>query len=241
MQVLIVDDEALARNRLRSLLQDCLPDNARIDEATDAMDAIAKLHRDNYDLLFLDIQMPHVSGLSLAREVRDLDHVPALIFVTAHPEHALQAFELDAVDYLSKPIQPQRLEQAIQKALFFIEAKNSSKANNIRHITILDRGRMLRLPLSEVLYFKAEMKYITVRTAQSTYILNGSLVDIEQDYADSFVRIHRNALVSKQHISAIDKDSSVEDAWVVRMTGIPDVLAISRRQVASLRQLLQDN
>ncbi len=241
MHILIVDDEALARSRMLALLADALPDTElHIEEASDALQAMAALQRHPFDVLLLDIHMPNISGLNLAREVRHMERPPATIFVTAHAEHAVQAFELEAVDYLTKPVIRGRLSQALEKAQRWLQQQRQDSPQEERHLLIHDRGRVIRLPLSEVIYFKAELKYITVRTEQGTYVLDGSLTDIEKQYQDDYLRIHRNALVAKRSMQAVDKDPDIEDGWAVRLIGVPEMLAISRRQLSAVRNAIQN-
>ncbi len=242
MRVLIVDDEKLARSRLQAILADCstLPE-LQISEAADALQAMRILEQQPIDLIFLDIHMPGASGLSLAREIRHLPQVPQIIFVTAHAEHALQAFDLDAIDYLTKPISSARLQKALEKVSRVQQAREQMAQAPEKTLIIHDRGRMLRVPLAEVLYFKAELKYITVRTAQATYILDGSLTEIEQDYGAGFMRVHRNALVAKRAITALEKhhDKEYGEGWAVRLQGIAEPIAISRRQLVNVRSAIQ--
>ena len=242
MRVLIVDDEKLARSRLQAVLADCstLPE-LQISEAADALQAMRILEQQPIDLIFLDIHMPGASGLSLAREIRHLPQVPQIIFVTAHAEHALQAFDLDAIDYLTKPISSARLQKALEKVSRLQQAREQMTQAPEKTLIIHDRGRMLRVPLAEVLYFKAELKYITVRTAQATYILDGSLTEIEQDYGAGFMRVHRNALVAKRAITALEKhhDEEYGEGWAVRLQGIAEPIAISRRQLVNVRSAIQ--
>ncbi len=242
MRVLIVDDEKLARSRLQAVLADCstLPE-LQISEAADALQAMRILEQQPIDLIFLDIHMPGASGLSLAREIRHLPQVPQIIFVTAHAEHALQAFDLDAIDYLTKPISSARLQKALEKVSRVQQAREQMAQAPEKTLIIHDRGRMLRVPLAEVLYFKAELKYITVRTAQATYILDGSLTEIEQDYGAGFMRVHRNALVAKRAITALEKhhDEEYGEGWAVRLQGIAEPIAISRRQLVNVRSAIQ--
>ena len=240
--ILIVDDEKLARSRLQAILADCstLPE-LQISEAADALQAMRILEQQPIDLIFLDIHMPGASGLSLAREIRHLPQVPQIIFVTAHAEHALQAFDLDAIDYLTKPISSARLQKALEKVSRVQQAREQMAQAPEKTLIIHDRGRMLRVPLAEVLYFKAELKYITVRTAQATYILDGSLTEIEQDYGAGFMRVHRNALVAKRAITALEKhhDEEYGEGWAVRLQGIAEPIAISRRQLVNVRSAIQ--
>ena len=182
--------------------------------------------------------MPGADGLALAQALRRLPQPPAVVFVTAHAEHAVAAFELDAVDYLTKPVRLERLQTALQKVERLVQARAASAAPEV--LLIQDRGRTERVPLSEVLYFKAELKYVTVRTASRSYILDASLSDLEERHAAGFLRVHRNALVARSAVRALEKhyDPEEGEGWAVRLNGIDDLLAVSRRQLSAVRDAL---
>ncbi len=242
LRVLIVDDEALARTRLRTLLQDCVaPETLVAGEAANAVQAMEALRRGGIDLVLMDIRMPGVDGMSLARTLRSMAPTPAVVFVTAHAEYAVQAFELEAVDYLTKPVRLARLQAALEKAQRSLEANGQAQSHaSPDMLTIQDRGRTQRVPLIDVLYFKAELKYVTVRTADKSYILDGSLGELEARYAADFMRIHRNALVSRRAIRALEKhfDPEEGEGWAVRLQGVGEPLAVSRRQLAAVREAM---
>jgi two-component system response regulator AlgR len=242
LKVLIVDDEPLARARLRTLLGDCKAPGALVDgEAANATQAIEALRRQHFDLALLDIHMPGADGLTLAQTLRTLANPPAVVFVTAHSEHAVQAFELEATDYLTKPVRLERLQTALQKVERMLQSRQGSKLDEPEEVLIIqDRGRTERVPLSQVLYFKAELKYITVRTAARSYILDGSLSELEERYRDSFMRIHRNALIARRAVRALEKhfDADEGEGWAVRLNGIDELLAVSRRQLAAVREVI---
>jgi two-component system response regulator AlgR len=243
LRVLVVDDEALARSRMATLLGDCRNPAACVAaQAAQAVQAMEHLQHQAFDVLLLDIHMPGTDGLQLALALRDLSLPPALIFVTAHAEHAVQAFELDAVDYLTKPVRLERLQAALQKAERYLQTRGTLQgdAQPQDSIIIQDRNRTERLPLTEVIYFKAELKYITVRTAARSFILEGSLNDLEEKYGDRFLRIHRNALISKRAARALERHHDLEegDGWALRMDGASELLFVSRRQLAAVREML---
>jgi len=243
LKVLIVDDEALARSRLRTLLGDCAnPPLEIVGEAGNAVQAMDQIQRTGCDLLLLDIHMPGVDGMALAAALRTLAAPPQVIFVTAHAEHAVRAFDLDAIDYLTKPVRLERLQQALLKA-----RRQRSAANELAEapggagsLLIQERGRTERVALADVIYLKAELKYITVRTAEKEHIYDGALSDLEQKYAHLFVRAHRNALVARQRVRAVEKHNHpVEgEGWTVRLDGVDERLAVSRRQLAAVREAL---
>ncbi|MCF8156902.1 MAG: LytTR family DNA-binding domain-containing protein [Rhodoferax sp.] len=243
LRALVVDDESLARARLRTLLSECTQPAAHcVAEATNAMQALAMVQHHAVDVALIDIHMPGADGLTLARALGALERAPALIFVTAHAEHALDAFELEAVDYLTKPVRLERLQQALQKVERFVQSRRGLEADLSKNdvLVIQERGRMERVPLAQVLYFKAELKYVTVRTATRSYILDGSLNELEEKYSDDFVRIHRNALISRRAVRALEKhfDAEEGEGWAVRLNGVDDLLAVSRRQLAAVRELV---
>jgi two-component system response regulator AlgR len=242
LQILVVDDEPLARSRLRTLLGDCRQPAAVVAaEAGNAAQAMEHLRRQPFDAALLDIHMPGADGLALAQAMRGLEQPPAVVFVTAYAEHAVSAFELEAVDYLTKPVRLERLQAALQKVERRLQqALGGAALPEPEALVIQDRGRTERVPLSEVLYFKAELKYITVRTASRSYILDGSLSELEERHGALFLRIHRNALVARRAVRALEKHDDPEEGegWAVRLNGIDETLAVSRRQLSAVREAL---
>jgi two-component system, LytTR family, response regulator AlgR len=250
LTVLIVDDELLARKRLRTLLGDCTEPTVTVGgEAKNTAEALALLQEQHFDAVLLDIHMPGGDGLALARSMKALPNFqtnpPAIIFITAHAEHAVEAFDLTATDYLTKPVRLERLQAALQKAEQYRQSKRwlapeISPTTNGDALVIHDRGVTERLPLAEVLYLKAELKYISVRTALKTHILEGSLSELEARYPGHFLRVHRNALVATHAIRALEKhlDPDEGDCWAVRLSGIDEVLMVSRRQLAAVKEVI---
>jgi two-component system response regulator AlgR len=243
LRALIVDDEALARARLRTLLGECPAPQVRVDgEASNAAQAMALLAQQAFDVALLDIHMPGADGMALARTLRDMPRPPGIVFVTAHAEHAVQAFELEAVDYLTKPVRLSRLMLALQKVerALRLQQQESGGMQGQDFLTIQDRGRTERVPLLEVAYLKAELKYVTVRTAARSYILDASLSELEDRHGQHFLRIHRNALVARRLVRALEKhyDDEEGEGWAVRLQGVEEALLVSRRQLAAVRELL---
>ena len=240
LQVLVVDDEALARSRLRTLLGDCTAPAATVGgEAANATQAMELLRRIPFDAALIDIHMPGADGLALAQALRALPDPPAVVFVTAHLVHAVAAFELEAVDYLTKPVRLERLQTALQKVERLALSGHGLQPEVAPSVLLIqDRGRTERVPLAEVLYFKAELKYITVRTATKSYILDASLSELEERHALQFLRVHRNALVARRAVRALEKhyDPEEGDGWALRLTGIDELLAVSRRQLSAVRE-----
>ena len=251
LKLLIVDDEPLARLRLRQLVGECAEPRAEVvGEAADAAQALAWLDGRDCDALLLDVQMPGADGTQLAAVLRArtaAGRTPAIVFVTAHAEHAVRAFELDAVDYLTKPVRRERLQAALARVAQRIEAKPPAPAGaEAPVIVVADRGRITRVPLDEVLYLKAELKYVTLRTARHTHVLDEPLSDLEARLGGNFLRVHRNALVARRAVRALERralagEGDDEGGWAVRLEGLPDEwLAVSRRQLAAVREALQD-
>jgi two-component system response regulator AlgR len=242
MQVLVVDDESLARTRLRALLGDCRTPAAQVaGEAGNATQAMELMRRQRFDLVLLDVRMPGADGLALAEAMRSLPMPPPVVFVTAHPNHAVQAFEVEALDYLTKPVRLERLQQALHKAMRQVEAARSAvPESNPGTLVIQDRGLVVRLPVTEVVYLKAELKYVTVRTASRSFIHDASLTELEEMYPGRFLRIHRNALVAVRCLRALERQESLDDAegWVVRLDGVDERLSVSRRQLPAVREIL---
>ena len=258
MKVLIVDDEALARLRLRSLLDGLMEAAPELTititaEAANADEALLALRDQAADVVLLDIALPGRDGLRLATALKALPQPPAVVFVTAHAEHALRAFELEALDYLTKPVRRDRLLAALQRVqsrvfagLAAAPVNATSAANTLSAadpvIVVSDRGRVLRLPVREVLYLKAEQKYVTLRTAAHTHVLDDALSDLELRLGDRFVRIHRNALVAVQAIRALELRGGTKDidadGWAVRVAPLDEWLPVSRRQVVAVRAVL---
>jgi two-component system, LytTR family, response regulator AlgR len=254
MKLLIVDDESLARLRLRGLLAALAePSWQVVGEAATAQEAMAFVQTAPVDVLLLDIRMPGPDGLRLAAKLKQLPKPPAIIFVTAHAEHALKAFELEAVDYLTKPVRRERLLAALQRVQARLERAAMAATNSPDEppaLIVTDRGRTLRLPLIEVLYCKADQKYVTLRTPEHSHLVDESLSDLEQRLAQlggSFIRVHRNALVSRQAIRALElrlrtvregDDDADTEGWAVRVAPLDEWLDVSRRQVATVRAAL---
>ncbi len=260
LRVLLVDDEPLARLRLRGLVADCTePVASVVGEAGNAGQALGWLAENSCDLVLLDVQMPGRDGTQLAAELRRLPQPPAVVFVTAHAEHALRAFDLDAVDYLTKPVRRERLHAALQRVAQRLGARAAMPATDATPgedgdagvIVVTDRNRVVRVPITEVLYLKAEMKYVTLRTATHTYVLDEALSDFEVRLGERFLRVHRNALVARSAVRALERrviagegDDDGADAvegtetWAVCMAPVDEWLAVSRRQVAAVREAL---
>ena len=248
MKVLIVDDEPLARLRLRTLLADlgATPTEV-VGEAGNADQALDWLATHDCDLVLLDVHMPGLDGTGLAAQIRQRPRPPALVFVTAHAEHALAAFELEAVDYLTKPVRRERLQAALQRVAQRLQSRPPAAGDDDSQVLVIsERGRVLRVPLDEVLYLKAELKYVTLRTASRSYVIDDSLSDLEQRLGPRVIRVHRNALVAKRAVRALerrslpgDDDDGPEVGWAVQVAPSGEWLAVSRRQAPAVREALE--
>ena len=250
LRVVIVDDEPLARLRLRGLVEaNTVPRAQVVGEAGDATQAQTLLARTACDLVLLDIGLPGASGLQLAdglqRVVPPPGHgvPPLVVFVTAHASHALRAFELDAADYITKPVRRERLQAALWRvAQRRAGPAPAEQAEPAPVLVVSDRGRLLRVPQAEVVYLKAEQKYVTLRTAKGQWLLDEPLADLAQRLGQRFLRVHRNALVARSAVRALERAHAHgagegDDSWVVRLSN-GESLAVSRRQLAAVREAL---
>jgi two-component system response regulator AlgR len=238
LRVLVVDDEAPARARLKALLADIMAEvpNRLAGEAANGLEALALLEIEPVDVALVDIRMPRMDGVELARHLHKMDNAPAVIFATAYDQYAVQAFELNAVDYLVKPVRAPRLAEALAKARYArlpSREKLEQLAPGARnHFSVSERGRILLVPVAEVLYLKAELKYVTARTREREFLLDESLTRLEEEFAFRFVRVHRNCLVARNAIAGFEKVAAEdgETHWSVLLTGLGEKLPVSRRQ-----------
>ena len=248
LRVLVVDDEAPARNRLRDLLGDCalkLPLEI-VGEAENGRRALDLLQECKTDVVLLDIRMPEIDGIEVAQHLQKLEHPPAVIFTTAYDAYALKAFEVHAIDYLLKPIRVARLLDALSRARAMAplgaDVLNEIRRDGRSHLSVNERGRIHLIPLAEVLFLKAELKYVTVRTAEREFLLEESLAKLEQEFLGRFVRIHRNCLVAKDAIrgfergAVVDADGDGEGGWAVVLNHVSEKLPVSRRQQHIVRE-----
>jgi two-component system, LytTR family, response regulator AlgR len=250
-RILVVDDEAPARRRLRDVLDDCREHFPLmiVGDAANGVEAIEIINQGNTDIVLTDIRMPVMDGLEVARHIAQMEAPPKLIFVTAFDQYAVKAFELNAIDYLLKPIRQERLLTALNKAVALkpeqAEAISEVAQAKRRHLSIHERGKIVLIPIDDVLYLKAELKYVTVRTAQKEYLLEESLTKLEEEFTGLFTRVHRNTIVATAAVvgfekitetgegetaSGTDKGESGGGYWAVLIRGIPEKLAVSRRQ-----------
>jgi two-component system response regulator AlgR len=244
MSILVVDDEELARKRIKGLLQD--NDDYKVcAEAENGAEALMMVERHQPDLVLLDISMPVMDGLEVAKHLSSLDAPPAVIFTTAYGDYALEAFSTKATGYLMKPIRQQQLLQSLAQARSLNRAqrneileKHSDHAAARKHICARMRGNLELIPIEDVYYFQADQKYVTVKHKKGEVIIEESLKSLESDLSDRFIRIHRNALVAKSRITGLTKTQI--GRVKVTMDKIEDELEVSRRHVAELRRFVRN-
>jgi two-component system response regulator AlgR len=238
LRVLIVDDEAPARNRVRDLLSDCalkMPLEIA-GEAENGKAALEMLATCDADVMLLNIRMPEMDGLEVAQHPLKLEEPPTVIFTTAYDAYALKAFEVHAIDYLLKPIRLARLFDALSRARTMaplrMDVLRELKPEARTHLSVNERGRIHLIPIVDIAFLKAELKYVTVRTAAREFLLEESLARLEQEFLGRFVRIHRNCLVAKDAIRGFERaaDADGEGHWVVMLKSVDEKLAVSRRQ-----------
>jgi two-component system response regulator AlgR len=242
LRVLIVDDEAPARERLRNLLDDLaaqVPTKV-VAEAADGIEALQRVAGAVVDVAVVDIRMPRMDGIELARHLAKLSRPPAVIFATAYDQYAVTAFEVAAVDYLLKPVKAARLAEALLKAArapsavaALTQAAEAIEPGGRRQLRCLERGKVLLVPVVDVLYFKAEQKYVTARTREREYLLEEALAQLEAEFSARFMRIHRNCLVARDAIAGYERDhesaGESDQHWALILAEVPERLAVSRR------------
>jgi len=264
LRVMIVDDEAPARARLRELLSDIseeLPVSV-VSEAGNGVEALATLTTTKVDIALVDIRMPKMGGIELARHLALMPDPPAVIFTTAYDAHAMEAFELRAVDYLLKPIRARRLLEALSRARLLrpsaavTEHLHEAGEKARSYLSCYERGRLLLIPVDEIKYLRAEQKYVLAHTIERQYWLDESLAQLEKEFADRFIRLHRSILVARDAISGFERapataakaaqegeerDAQGEAQWLAVLDGIDERLPVSRRQWVQVKALARKN
>jgi two-component system response regulator AlgR len=248
LRVFIADDEAPARERLKELLADIaeeLPTRV-VGEARNGVEAIEQLPASGAQVLLLDIQMPGMGGIEVARHLAGLQLGPAVIFVTAHDRHAVEAFELNALDYLVKPVRAPRLAAALMKASAAgppPQQQLARAATQAReYLSVTERNRILLVPVRDIVFLRAELKYVTLRTRAGEHLIEEPLVALEREFAEHFVRVHRNCLVARSAVRGFERAAGDGDEahWNVVLDGVPERLPVSRRQWAEVRTLAKE-
>jgi two-component system response regulator AlgR len=238
LRIVIADDEAPARSRIRDLLEDCAATFALevVGEAANGRTLIDLLQRTPADVVLLDIRMPEIDGIEAAQHIQKLPDPPSVIFTTAYDAYALKAFELHAVDYLLKPIRLRRLHDALTRVRSItplsLDVLQQLTPEARRHLSVQERGRLVLVPVDRILFMRAELKYVTIRTAEREHLLEESLTRLEQEFHEKFVRIHRSCLVARDHIESFERggEEGGESGWIVKLRGLDERLPVSRRQ-----------
>ena len=241
MRVLLVDDEKLARDRLERMLVG-FPEVEVVGHASNGVQAVELAANLAPDLVILDIRMPGMDGLEAARHLQELEAPPAIVFCTAYQEHAIAAFDVQAIGYLLKPVRRADLEKALLRARRTTPAQlaavRGTSPGRRTHICARTRRGIELVPIEEVRFFVADQKYVTLRHQRGELLIDETLRDLEDEFGDRFVRIHRNALVNGALIEGLDRDH--EGHHHLRMRGIDGRLEVSRRHVPGLRKYLQE-
>lgn len=246
MKILIVDDEPLARERLSRHLQelDAQTDETsyEIIEAENGLVALEQSEKHHPDIVLLDIRMPGMDGIETANKLSELKTPPAIIFITAYDEYALDAFDSQAIAYLLKPVRKEKLDKALQSAkrLNRVQLKNiQQKDSEIKkqHLSVRIHSGVRQIELEDIYYFQAEDKYVTVKYREGEVLIEESLKSLEQRFSETFIRIHRNALVSRQQLTAIRKDQ--QGRYLTELKDVDEKIEVSRRHVAAVRKFLK--
>lgn len=251
LKILLVDDEPLARERLRTLLGDLavqLPTEV-VGEAGNGVQALAVLRDQAVDVILADIRMPGMDGIELAGHLGSMAKPPAVVFTTAYDNYAVQAFDLNAFDYLLKPVRAQRLLTALQKVrqsappspTLLGEVGHQVRGSGRSHLACHERGRLLLVPVPEILYLKADLKYVVAHTRERDYLLDDTLTHLETEFPERFIRLHRAVLVARDALSGVERaadDDAEAYGWAL-LRDLPDRLPISRRQWGPVKAVLQ--
>jgi two-component system response regulator AlgR len=241
MKVLIVDDEKPACERLINLLA-TMPDYQACGAAGNGVEALQMAQIQHPDIVLMDIRMPGMDGLEAARHLIHLKEPPAIIFTTAYGEHALEAFETHATDYLLKPVRKERLEQALRNARNPNRAQlaglaQAATGTTRTHLCARLGEKLKLIPIEQVIYFLADQKYVTVCNLQGEVLIEDSLKSLESELADRVLRIHRNALVGTAHLVGLER--TPQGRYQVILQGSDARLEVSRRHLAAIKHFLR--
>ncbi len=240
LKTLIVDDEALARDRLRSLVEE-LGTGAIIAEAGNGRQAIEAIQKQHPDIVLMDIRMPGMDGIEAAKHISTMENPPAVIFTTAYGDYALEAFDAHAIDYLLKPIRKERLEDALNRAQIITQSIIQSLQDELpesrSHLSVFVQGNIQLIPVDQILYLKADQKYISVFTSDSEVLIEESLKSLEVEFSETFMRIHRNTLVAKKSIEKLEKNKN--NGFAIRLHNVAETLPVSRRMLSTVRKYIR--
>jgi two-component system response regulator AlgR len=240
MKVLIVDDEKLARDRISRMLAD-VDGYDVVGEAGHGMEAIEESQRAQPDVVLLDIRMPGMDGLEAARHLMQMEEPPAVVFCTAYEEHAIEAFNVQAVGYLLKPVRREDLVNVLRSAKRANKAQLAAlmeqDGDRRSHISARTRRGIELIPIDDVRFFQADQKYVTVRHSDGELLIDETLRELEEEFGERFVRVHRNALVASRYIEGLERDENGH--FQIRMRGVDERVDISRRHLSSVRKYIQ--
>jgi two-component system response regulator AlgR len=240
MKVLIVDDEKLARDRITRMLAD-VDGYDVVGEAGHGMEAIEECQRVQPDVVLLDIRMPGMDGLEAARHLMEMEEPPAVVFCTAYEEHAIEAFNVQAVGYLLKPVRREDLVNVLRSAKRANKAQLAAlmeqDGDRRSHISARTRRGIELIPIEDVRFFQADQKYVTVRHGDGELLIDETLRELEDEFGERFVRVHRNALVASRFIEGLERDENGH--FQIRMRGVDERVDISRRHLSSVRKYIQ--
>ena len=239
MKILVVDDEPMALKRITRMLKGH-PAIHDLLISDDGYEALRICEEQKPEAVILDIQMPGLSGLEVAKHLRSESYTPCIVFLTAHPEHALESYEYAAIDYLLKPVSSDRLDEALRRIKQHIDlasAQPKAVDHLERHVCVSIGSRLLRIAIADVICFIAEDKYVRLVHQQGEALLSQSLIQLEQDYPSLFLRIHRHILVNPKRIVSFESNHGQH---YLRLEGMDTKLDVSRRRVADVRQFLQE-
>lgn len=240
MRILLVDDETLARDRLRRMLE-TTDEHELVREAANGLQAVTLCEECAPDLVLLDIRMPGMDGLEAARHFLELENPPAVIFCTAYEEHAIEAFDLQAVGYLLKPVRKEDLATALSKSVRLnraqLAALDAADDGRRSHISARTHRGLELIAVGDVRFFQADQKYVTVHYSGGEIIVDETLRELETEFEDVFIRVHRNALVSKRHIEGLVKDR--EGQAGVQLQDVERIVSVSRRHLPPVRKAIK--
>lgn len=240
LKVLVVDDEPLARHWLEVLLKQ-MPMKITSVLVGSAAQATQWLEQNCCHIILLDIHMPRVDGLEFAKKCQQTGQSAAIIFVTADSNHALQAFELHAFDYLTKPVSSARLEQALNKAcerMGLLSPQHAPHALKNTFVSVEMSQQIIRIPLYDILYFRSDSKYTAIVTANKNYLSEESLNTLEERLEEYVLRTHRSFLALKHQVKALIQKPGA-DGWEVELKNHDEKIPVSRRQLASVKAFLR--
>jgi two-component system, LytTR family, response regulator AlgR len=243
--VLIVDDELPARERLQRLVSE-QPGYEVTGTCANGTDALALVGKLKPSVVLLDVRMPGMTGLEVARHLGALENPPAIVFTTAYSEYALEAFDAQAVGYLEKPVRGERLARALKQASRLSSPQLLGLATPAaplvarQHVAVRVRDELKLIPVKEIRYFRADQKYVTVRHSLGEDLIDESLKQLEDEFARDFVRAHRSILVAIAHVEALER-AGADETYALRLRGEAEPVAVSRRQLAELRKRLANH